>query len=69
MWLNFGRTNQHGCGNGKTNCDIILQYACEDTMPGLRDGTPINNADAATTTIPSNENSADDERLLTPPLF
>jgi len=61
--LSIEWTNQHGCGNGKTNCDIILQYACEDTMPGLRDGTPINNADAATTTIPSNENSADDERF------
>jgi len=26
-------TNQHGCGvNSKVNCEIILQYACEDTL-------------------------------------
>lgn len=26
-------TNQHGCGNNaKTSCEIILQYACEDTL-------------------------------------
>jgi hypothetical protein len=26
-------TNQHGCGsNSKTSCEIILQYACEDTL-------------------------------------
>ena len=25
-------TNQHGCGqNSKTNCEIVLQYMCEDT--------------------------------------
>ena len=26
-------TNQHGCGNNtKVNCEIIFQYACEDTL-------------------------------------
>ena len=25
-------TNQHGCGrNSKANCEIVLQYMCEDT--------------------------------------
>jgi len=26
-------TNQHGCGqNSKVNCEIVIQYACEDTL-------------------------------------
>jgi hypothetical protein len=26
-------TNQHGCGsNPKTNCEVVIQYACEDTL-------------------------------------
>ena len=26
-------TNQHGCGgNSKVACEIVLQYACEDTL-------------------------------------
>jgi hypothetical protein len=26
-------TNQHGCGgNSKISCEIVLQYACEDTL-------------------------------------
>lgn len=26
-------TNQHGCGgNSKVSCEVILQYACEDTL-------------------------------------
>lgn len=26
-------TNQHGCGgNSKATCEIVLQYACEDTL-------------------------------------
>lgn len=34
-------TDQHGCGdNPSTHCSIVLQYACENTMPGLRDGYP-----------------------------
>ena len=30
---------QHSCG-GNTHCDIIIQYTCEDSLPGLRDGYP-----------------------------
>lgn len=50
-------TNQHGCGeNPRTHCDIILQYACEDTLTddcgepdsgkkcGPRDGLPMTNS-------------------------
>jgi len=34
-------TDQHGCGdNPSTHCTVLLQYACENTMPGLRDGYP-----------------------------
>lgn len=34
-------TDQHGCGdNPSTHCTIVLQYACENTLPGLRDGYP-----------------------------
>eukprot|EP00937_MAST-01D_sp_MAST-1D-sp2_P005899 g5899.t1 len=30
-------TNQHGCGpNSKVNCEIIIQYACEDTLDTLK---------------------------------
>lgn len=26
-------TNQHGCGsNSKVNCEVVMQYACEDTL-------------------------------------
>lgn len=31
-------TSQHGCGtNSKTSCEIVLQYACEDTLDPLVD--------------------------------
>eukprot|EP00753_Platysulcus_tardus_P010427 PLAT2650.1.p1 GENE.PLAT2650.1~~PLAT2650.1.p1 ORF type:complete len:767 (-),score=337.27 PLAT2650.1:317-2593(-) len=34
-------TSQHGCGpNENTHCQIVIQYACDDTLPGLRDGYP-----------------------------
>lgn len=34
-------TDQHGCGdNPSTHCTVVLQYACENSMPGLRDGYP-----------------------------
>ena len=34
-------TAQHGCGvaDKTNNCEIIIQYMCEDTAPGIRDGT------------------------------
>jgi hypothetical protein len=64
-------TNQHGCGdNSKLHCDIILQYACEDTLDPLgkfrsganigspRDGIPRDANDAATDRIPENAASA-----------
>jgi hypothetical protein len=32
-------TNQHGCGgNSKVSCEIVLQYACEDTLDPAVDG-------------------------------
>jgi len=32
-------TNQHGCGdNSKTNCEIVMQYMCEDTADPQVDG-------------------------------
>ena len=39
--LNIEWTNQHGCGDAQKNvkCELIMQYMCEDTSPGLRDGT------------------------------
>jgi hypothetical protein len=31
-------TNQHGCGqNSKVNCEIVIQYACEDTLDPMVD--------------------------------
>lgn len=89
-------TNQHGCGpNSKVNCEIIIQYMCEDTadpqknnfwpwsngkwgpntagagakvgqqhfrsgsnIAAPRDGIPRDANDAATETIPDNEDVA-----------
>eukprot|EP00753_Platysulcus_tardus_P004282 PLAT12528.2.p2 GENE.PLAT12528.2~~PLAT12528.2.p2 ORF type:complete len:756 (+),score=263.14 PLAT12528.2:76-2343(+) len=64
-------TQQHGCGgNERVQCEIIVQYGCEDTMDpngslrsgtniaAPRDGTPQNQNDAATDTIPNNQNNA-----------
>jgi len=46
-------TSQHGCGgNSKVSCEIILQYACEDTLdPKVDDFWPWvqNKGEAATT--------------------
>ncbi|GAB5372993.1 hypothetical protein AAMO2058_001711700 [Amorphochlora amoebiformis] len=37
-------TNQNGCGgNPNVHCELIIQYACDDTLPGLRDGYPNDN--------------------------
>jgi hypothetical protein len=34
-------TNQHACGpNDNSDCSLIIQYACESDMPGIRDGYP-----------------------------
>eukprot|EP00656_Telonema_subtile_P058028 TRINITY_DN969_c0_g1_i1.p1 TRINITY_DN969_c0_g1~~TRINITY_DN969_c0_g1_i1.p1 ORF type:complete len:1422 (+),score=381.16 TRINITY_DN969_c0_g1_i1:217-4482(+) len=64
-------TNQHGCGtNPKTSCEIVIQYACEDTLDPAkkyrsgeyagapRDGLPASNNDAATDRIPETEAAA-----------
>eukprot|EP00003_Mantamonas_plastica_P008849 TRINITY_DN178_c0_g2_i2.p1 TRINITY_DN178_c0_g2~~TRINITY_DN178_c0_g2_i2.p1 ORF type:complete len:799 (+),score=167.20 TRINITY_DN178_c0_g2_i2:346-2742(+) len=49
-------TCQHGCGgNSKTDCNFVIQYACEDTMPGMRDGT-------VTTTVPDNAETQKEEK-------
>jgi len=44
-------TNQHSCGNPNANCELILQYMCSDTAPGLRDGTPSSATDTATDSL------------------
>ncbi|KAJ1444530.1 hypothetical protein M885DRAFT_32223 [Pelagophyceae sp. CCMP2097] len=44
---------QHGCGNGKVRCEHVLQYACGDTLPGLRDGS-------TTATVPDDAAAAAD---------
>lgn len=58
-------TNQHSCGGVNAYCDVVLQYMCEDTAPGIRDGTPEDEQDSATDTIPFDENdpsASDGER-------
>jgi len=46
-------TDQHGCGgNSKVNCEIVIQYACEDTLdPKIDDFWPwtTNKGQAGTT--------------------
>mmetsp|Transcript_23115 Transcript_23115/g.63365 ORF Transcript_23115/g.63365 Transcript_23115/m.63365 type:complete len:1215 (+) Transcript_23115:341-3985(+) len=41
-------TNQHGCGSGQGNvkCNMVIQYMCEDSAPGLRDGKTTNGVPA-----------------------
>lgn len=29
-YLNIEWTNQHGCGDGDLNCQIVLQYMCQE---------------------------------------
>jgi len=43
-------TNQHECGASKSNCEVILQYACADSF---RDGT-------TTTRVPDNAEESQD---------
>ena len=40
-FLQLEWTAQHGCGieDRSNQCEIIIQYMCEDTSPGIRDGT------------------------------
>lgn len=51
-------TNQHSCGTGNAKCEFVLQYMCNDTSPGIRDGYPTDNQDTATTQIPDDPNPA-----------
>ncbi|EOD14464.1 hypothetical protein EMIHUDRAFT_103514 [Emiliania huxleyi CCMP1516] len=39
-YLDLEWTNQHGCGDrdGNVRCNFVIQYACEDSMPDIRDG-------------------------------
>ncbi|KAI9005655.1 hypothetical protein DFJ74DRAFT_691632 [Hyaloraphidium curvatum] len=48
-------TAQHGSGPGNPNVEskIVLQYACEDSMPGLRDGTNTSTVPEAALAEPS----------------
>jgi len=51
--------NQHSCGQENNACEMILQYMCEDTAPGIRDGTPTDMNDAATDDLtPTNKDDA-----------
>jgi len=42
--LSIEWTNQHGCGNPNLNCNLVIQYMCNDNVNGdpnnfVRDGT------------------------------
>jgi len=50
-------TQQHSCGTNNAYCDIILQYMCEDGNPNIRDGTPKDEHDPATDTVPFDANN------------
>lgn len=53
-------TNQHSCNSPNSQCEIVIQYMCQDVAPGLRDGTPNNANDDATERIDAN--TKDDPR-------
>ncbi|GAB5366596.1 hypothetical protein AAMO2058_001156800 [Amorphochlora amoebiformis] len=49
-------TNQHACGgNPDIHCELVIQYACDDTLPGLRDGYP--NSDECYDSSQNNQNT------------
>jgi len=50
-------TNQHSCGTGNANCNVVLQYMCD---PTLRDGNPLNYSVAINTI---NVNVPDEDQL------
>ncbi|KAF0977879.1 hypothetical protein FDP41_003201 [Naegleria fowleri] len=50
-------TTQHSCGFRNTFCNLVIQYMCDDTSPGLRDGTPQSETDSATDTIDEKNNN------------
>ncbi|KAL0486990.1 DD3-3 [Acrasis kona] len=45
-------SQQHACG-GNVNCQIVLQYMCEDTAPYIRDGIPTDITDGTGTNTPT----------------
>ncbi|KAL9657373.1 hypothetical protein ABK040_014362 [Willaertia magna] len=51
-------TSQHSCGTGNGLCNYVIQYMCEDTAPGVRDGTPNDANDPATYTVDENTNNS-----------
>uniref|UniRef100_A0A7S3YVQ7 Uncharacterized protein n=1 Tax=Lotharella globosa TaxID=91324 RepID=A0A7S3YVQ7_9EUKA len=52
-------TVQHGCGqNPNLHCELVIQYACNDTLPAVRDGYPSRNqADGGDCWDSSNNNN------------
>jgi len=45
-------TAQHSCGMGNNDCQIVLQFACNDTLQSnVRDGKPATRTDPATDTV------------------
>jgi len=44
-------TAQHSCGDANAECQIVLQYMCDDVSPGLRDGYPTENNNQGTAEI------------------
>jgi hypothetical protein len=45
-------TTQHSCANGNNDCQVILQFACNDTLQSnARDGVPQSPTDSATNTV------------------
>jgi hypothetical protein len=62
-------TNQHGCGgNSKISCEIILQYACEDTLdPKVDDFWPwVTNKAEASTKYRGTQHFRSDENIGAP---
>jgi len=52
-------TAQHGCGNGRTHCDVVVQYMCADN---IRDGAPkAPNNGEGTKTIPEEAKSVTEQ--------
>ena len=84
-YLDLEWTNQHGCGDrdGNVRCNFVIQYACEDSMPDIRDGYryertagngaangDTNNGDReGETFFPTEETSSEPERALNEPFW
>jgi len=33
-------THQHACNSNSTHCNVVIQFMCDDMVPGIRDGYP-----------------------------